>query len=76
MALGITGCYTKTQASAILEAGVDSGWSPLPKVSGAIGRAMTFRVGRKQKPYFFCWNKGWFTVTSMDLGVSPSQLKG
>lgn len=52
-ALGITGCYTKTQASVILETGVDSGWLPSPTISGAIGRAesqeaISFRAGKSR----------------------------
>lgn len=55
--LGITGCYTRTRASAILGAGVDSGWPPLPKVSGATGRAegqepMSIGVGRSRSLIF------------------------
>lgn len=59
-ALGITG--TKTLGSAILEAGGDSEWLPLPKVRKAASRAQ--------------WQEAVSFKARKSLGVSPSQLRG
>lgn len=72
------GCYTKTQASSLLEAAVNSSWllarSQQSNWESEVAESSSLQGGEKQKLYF--WEQGLVHSSKAEPGSEPEAAQG